>query len=187
MKKISVFFTFFIVLPALAVWMSLSVPAAAQKTAQDEKTTGTIIRLQSTNQPQQSGARTDRPEAVKNATGTKKNADYWFDRGALCATYGNDKAAVQYFQKAISLDPQTSRAYFSQGISYGQLGQYIRAVKLINKAIELNPENGLYYYGRARVYLLAGEKEKALADFKKAAGLDDEDAQAYLKRIAQNP
>ena len=51
----------------------------------------------------------------------KKDADYWFNKGALVSTYGNNKAAVQYFQKAIALDPNLSRAYFSQGVSYGQL------------------------------------------------------------------
>ena len=43
----------------------------------------------------------------------QKDADYWFDKGALCATYGNDSAAIKYFQKAIVLDPQRSGAYFA--------------------------------------------------------------------------
>ena len=53
-----------------------------------------------------------------------KNADYWFDKGALCAAYGNDRAAIKYFQKTIALDPNRSGAYFEQGISYGQLGVF---------------------------------------------------------------
>ena len=117
----------------------------------------------------------------------KDDADYWFDRGALCATYGNDSAAVKYFQKAIALEPQRSDAYFAQGVSYGQLEKFSQAIALINKAIEINPYNGLYYYGRARVYLLADEKEKAMEDFKKAAELDDEDAQNYLNTVAKTP
>ena len=116
----------------------------------------------------------------------KNDADYWFHKGALCATYGNDSAAIKYFQKAISLDPQRSDAYFEQGISYGQLENFIKAITLINKAIEMNPHNGLYYYGRARVYLLADKKEKAIEDFQKAAELDDEDAQTYLESLASN-
>jgi len=115
----------------------------------------------------------------------KNDSDYWFDKGALCATYGNDLAAIKYFQKAISLNPHRSDAYFEQGISYGQLSNFSKAVELINKAIEMDPDNGLYYYGRARVYLLADEKEKSLKDFKTAAELDDEDAQNYLNTIAK--
>jgi len=129
MKKTSALSTFFIVLLVPIVRMSLSLPAVAQKTAQDQKTDETTISLKSTVQPAKSGTSTgestpspavDKMGAVKRADGAQKDAAYWFGRGALCATYGNDKAAVHYFQKATSLDPQRSNAYFSQGISYGQ-------------------------------------------------------------------
>ncbi len=123
-------------------------------------------------------------ETAKQRTASQKEADYWFDKGALCATYGNDHAAIKYFQKAISLDPQKSKPYFEQGISYGQIGEYTKALELIKNAIELDPQNGIYYYGCGRVHLLAGEQEQALANFKKAAELDDEDAQTYLESQA---
>ena len=123
--------------------------------------------------------------AQRSSTPVKKDAQYWFDKGALVSTYGNNKAAVQYFQKAIVLNPDFSRAYFSQGVSYGQLGQYQKAIAQINMALQKEPQNGLYYYGRGRVYLLWGDKEKAMADFKKAAELGDEDAIDYLEYIGE--
>ena len=100
--------------------------------------------------------------STRGSVSHKNDADHWFDKGALCATYGNDSAAIKYYQKTISIDPQRSDAYFEQGISYGQLGIFSNAIALINKAIEMNPHNGLYYYGRARVYLLADKKVKAM-------------------------
>jgi tetratricopeptide (TPR) repeat protein len=115
----------------------------------------------------------------------KKDADYWFKKGALVSTYGNNKAAVQYFQKAIALNPNFSSAYFSQGVSYGQLGQYQEALNQINRALKLEPQNGMYYYGRGRVYLLSGDEAKAMEDFRKAADLGDEDALAYLAYIGK--
>ncbi len=117
------------------------------------------------------------------ASAESRDPNYWFQKGALCATYGNNQAAVGYFGKAIALDPGHSGAYFSQGVSYGQLGNYTRALAAINRAIEMMPQNGLYYYGRARVYLLSGEKENAMADFRKSADLGDEDARIYLKNM----
>ena len=126
------------------------------------------------------------PTAAQKATANEKDADYWFDKGALCATYGNDRAAIGYFQKAIALDPYRSGAYFEQGISYGQLGEFDQAITLVNKAIAMEPQNGLYFYGRGRVNLLADKQDLAMKDFKRAAELDDEDAQAYLKHIAQH-
>lgn len=110
-----------------------------------------------------------------------KDPGYWFQKGALCATYGNNQAAVRYFGKAIALDPGRSAPYFSQGVSYGQLGQFDKALAAIDQAIAMDPRNGLYYYGRARTHLLAGDRQKAMQDFRTAADLGDEDAQAYLK------
>jgi tetratricopeptide (TPR) repeat protein len=114
-------------------------------------------------------------------TSRGKDAAYWFDKGALCSTYGNNAAAVKYFQKALDLNPRSSRAMFSQGISYGQLGEFERAIALINRALSIESRNGLYYYGRGRVYLLAGQDEKAMDDFRKAAELGDEDAMQVLE------
>jgi len=160
MKLKSVFFTFPIALLALTVLIGVSSPVLAQKSSGDQ-----IV-------------------SERNTVSHRKDADYWFDKGALCATYGNDKAAIKYFRKVIAGNPERSDAYFEQGISYGQLEKFFKAIPLINKAIELEPQNGLYYYGRGRVYLLAGEKEKAMKDFKKAVELDNEDALNYLDMIA---
>jgi tetratricopeptide (TPR) repeat protein len=109
--------------------------------------------------------------------------NYWFQKGALCATYGSHSAAIRWFSKAIALNPDHSGAYFSRGVAYGQLGNYDRAVADINRALQMEPRNGLYYYGRGRTYLLAGEKDRAFQDFRSAASLGDEDAQAYLNGL----
>lgn len=162
MKHKSVIFAFFIGLLAIIVLVGSSSAGTAQTISADLIT-----------------------KSTRESVSHNNDADYWFGKGALCATYGNDPAAIKYFQKAISLDPQRSDAYFEQGVSYGQLQNFFKAIALIDKAIEMSPHNGLYYYGRARVYLLADEKEKAMEDFKKAAELDDEDAQKYINTIAK--
>ena len=112
-----------------------------------------------------------------------KRAGYWFRKGSLCATYGNDRAAIAYFEKTLALNPGHKGAHFSQGVSYGQLGQHQKALSAIDKAIALEPQNGHFYYGRGRVHLLAGNRDQAMLDFKKAAELGDEDAQYYLGEI----
>ncbi|RLB74899.1 MAG: hypothetical protein DRH24_20525, partial [Deltaproteobacteria bacterium] len=104
----------------------------------------------------------------------------------LCATYGNDRAAIKYFKKAIALDPQKSEACFQMGISYGELGEYQKAIASINKAIALDSLKGLYFYGRGRVHLLSGQKDKAMNDFKQADSLGSMDAKNFrIKNIEQ--
>jgi len=128
-------------------------------------------------------ADTTAAKSQKAAAGPEpRDAETWFRKGALVATYGNNKAAVGYFTKAIALNPNHGGAWFSRGVSYGQLGLYPQGIESINRAIAMEPQNGLYYYGRARVLLLSGDRDKARDDFQKAASLGDEDAQNYLKK-----
>lgn len=167
MKPRSVLYATFICLLGLILVCGYSSPLMAQKKTSEKKVL-------------------PKSRTSKKATKViKTDADYWFNKGALVATYGNNKAAVQYFQKAITLNPNFSGAYFSQGVAYGQLGQYQKAIAQINRALKLEPQNGMYYYGRGRVYLISGDKTKAMEDFKKAADMGDEDAINYLDYIDQ--
>ena len=167
MKLKSIFFIFFIPLLTLTFFLVICLPSLAQEKASVKKA------------PAQS------QKSKKQSEVTKIDATYWFRKGSLVATYGNDKAAIKFFQKAIALNPNHSSAHFEQGISYGQLGNYQKSISLINRALNMEPQNGIYYYGRGRVYLLSGDKDKAMNDFKKAAGLGDEEAMNYLEYIDQ--
>jgi Flp pilus assembly protein TadD len=182
----------------LILMIAFSAPLAAQDTPYEPKPLDKMVSKKTTRAQDDSdkSGPTIVPTISNNPASKRSVADkkiappihdpaYWFDKGALCATYGNDHAAIKYFQKTISLDPSRSGAYFELGISYGQLGEFDKAILLINKALEMEPQNGLYLYGRGRVHLLAGETENATVDFKKAAALEDEDAQNYLEMIAK--
>ena len=113
----------------------------------------------------------------------QKDVTYWQNQGDLTATYGNDKAAIRYYKKALQLDPDNSRIYYKLGVSYGETGQYKQAIASIDKALSKDSQTGLYFYGRGRVYLLSGDKESAVEDFKRAAVLGDRDAQDYLRNV----
>jgi len=174
--------TISICLLALVLVSLFSAPTAAQNPDKKPLNSKTLFAANASN-PRIKPGNIDGDSAESKAS--PQDAGYWFDKGALCATYGNDRAAVRYFQKAIALDPSRTGAYFEQGISYGQLGHFDRAIPLLNKAIEMEPQNGLYLYGRGRVLLLNGKEDLAMADFIKAAEYEDEDAQMYLKHIAR--
>ena len=131
-----------------------------------------------------------RPGALKvppprEAVPVKKDAEYWTTRAYLCTTYGNDKAAIQFFKKAIALSPNSSNLYFQMGISYGELGYYQAALAAIDKAIALGGDKGLYYYGRGRVLMQSGKEAEGLAEIRKAAEMGEIDAIQYLE--GENP
>ena len=125
--------TIFIVLLAVVFVMGLSAPILAQKTT-DKKASEVSTKEADETDSEDDLDTADEEEKAEPV----KNADYWFDKGALCATYGNDAAAVKFYQKAFSLDPKRSDALFAQGVSYGQLGQFGKAIPLIDRAIKLS-------------------------------------------------
>jgi tetratricopeptide (TPR) repeat protein len=116
-----------------------------------------------------------------------RDADYWVDRAGLCATYGNDKAAVRLYQKAVDLDPEKSEAYFGMGLAYGSLGEFDKALEAVNMSISLNSQKALYYYGRGRIYLLSGQKDQAMEDIRIAAEKGNLDARRYLGMKIDGP
>lgn len=174
-------------LGTLKVTMDMGAGSVRTETAVQ---TADLMRLAAyfTGAPQPVGLREEKPRAAAEIQSPETpavdetNPAYWFDKGGLVATYGNDKAAVEYYKKAIALDPQKSEYYFNLGISCGELGRYAEAIEAVDRAIALNAEKGIYYYGRGRVYLLSGDREKALADFEIAAEKGNADAAAYLAR-----
>ncbi|MFO7962545.1 MAG: tetratricopeptide repeat protein [Desulfobacterales bacterium] len=116
-----------------------------------------------------------------------KDADYWTDRGVLSAVYGNDKAAVKFFEKAISLDPGKSNAHFHKAMALAGLGDMDKALEAVERAIGHNGRNATYVYGRGRIYLLDGQTEKALSDFKRAAEMGNQDAKHYISGLCTPP
>jgi tetratricopeptide (TPR) repeat protein len=125
-----------------------------------------------------------RPVSMLQATElqSEKDPDYWYERGALAATYGADRYAIKYFEKVLALDPNRSEAWFEMGVSYGELRWFDKAVEAIDHAISMRPDSGLYYYGRGRIYLMLGAEGQAMADFDRAAEMGNQDAIEYLQR-----
>ena len=150
--------------------------ATAQKSDQDgkatEKNEEKVLKSRPPS-PAQSG---------KQKMGEKKE-NYWFNKGALVSTYGNEDAAVRYFNQSLKIDPEQAKSFFQKGVSYGEKGNYKQAVLSITKALKMEPKNGMYYYGRGRVYMQAGDKGRAIKDFLRASKLDYGDAAQYIRRI----
>ena len=119
-------------------------------------------------------------EYVNKAVTNRDDAVYWLDLGGLYATYGNYSAAVEAYQKALTLDANNSKAYYDMSVARAELGQMDQALAEINRAIALAPDRDRYYYGRAWLLLRMGRSPEAMDNFRKAAEMGNLDAKAYL-------
>lgn len=102
-----------------------------------------------------------------------KSAKAYNDRGIAFRMNGNQEEAINYFSKAIEIEPDYAEAYGNRGLSYAssQVGNYELALADFNKAIEKDPKNGEYYFLRASSYFEQREYDKAWDDINEAKAL----------------
>ena len=98
-------------------------------------------------------------------------AETAFNRGRDYSEQGDHENAIEAYDEAIRLNPQSAKAYNNRGIAYGELSQYERAIEDFDEAIRLNPQEPGAYFNRGIAYRLLGQQELADRDFAKAKEL----------------
>ncbi|MBE9145657.1 tetratricopeptide repeat-containing S1 family peptidase [Planktothrix mougeotii] len=138
------------------------------------------------------------PEASPVSLDHPQSYQAYYFQGLTLLDQGETWDAIDSFNQAIELNPNTPEAYFNRGIARTLLATRIieptrapNPIEDYTEAIRLNPGFADAYYNRALAYLQLNNKEKAIADFQKAAELYDklgrkasyEDALERLKEL----
>jgi tetratricopeptide (TPR) repeat protein len=82
--------------------------------------------------------------------------------------YVDPDKALEYLDKAISLDSNYAKAYNNRGNAWYNKGDYDLAISDYNKAIELNPRYAKAYYNRGVAWDDKGNYDRAISDYNKA-------------------
>jgi len=96
--------------------------------------------------------------------------------------YSDPNKALEYLNKAISLDPKYGDAYNNRGLVWLDKGDYDRAMADYTKAIELDPRDSTAYDNRGNIWYDKGDYYRAIADYTKAIELDSRHAIAFFNR-----
>jgi tetratricopeptide (TPR) repeat protein len=115
-------------------------------------------------------------------TRRRAEAQKWFNRANDESQKGNKETSIEYYNKAIELNPEEATAHNNRGVAYYDIKEYEKAISDYNKEIELNPEFADAYYNRGIAYSDIKEYEKAISDYTKAIELNPEYADAYNNR-----
>jgi len=75
--------------------------------------------------------------------------------------------SMEYFKKAIELDPDLALAYRGLGVGYRVAGKAREAITIWEKALELSPDDDFLVYNLGKAYLETGSKSQALKYFEK--------------------
>ena len=76
---------------------------------------------------------------TKNIIENMKNAFDYYRRGFANVELEKYQEAIENFNKAIELDPNSAAFYSARGLVYVELGKHQEAINDYNKAIELDP------------------------------------------------
>ncbi|XP_072423984.1 uncharacterized protein ttc6 [Chiloscyllium punctatum] len=111
-----------------------------------------------------------------------KSAKLFTNRGVINQFTGDLTNAMRDYQKAVSLDPTYSLAYFNAANLYFCNRQFAQAHDYYTKAINLQPGDESALLNRAICRVLLRRAQDALEDFEEAVKLSPYSAHIYFNR-----
>ena len=116
---------------------------------------------------------------VTTSAAWAQDAVFFYKRG-LESSLANKR--VEYFTKALQLNPKLVEAYEKRAIHYFYQRRYDKAIHDYTRVIELNPDGGEAYLMRGSAYLKKKELQLAIDDLSRAIKLDPTVAGAFGNR-----
>ena len=105
-----------------------------------------------------------------------QNAMQFYDLGLKSSM---TQRKIDYFTRALELDPNLSAAYEKRGMLYYFQENYTGTIQDFQKAADLKPFNSETYVMLGLAYTKLGNLDEAIANFSRAIELDAQGAGAY--------
>ena len=104
----------------------------------------------------------------------------WYWRGVVADREGKWGAAVQYFSKAVTLDPELADAWAAMGSSLLENDKYNGADESFSRALQVDPGNERAWFGKGRTMRALGRWGAAIQCLDKYNSLVPNDKDAWL-------
>jgi tetratricopeptide (TPR) repeat protein len=105
-----------------------------------------------------------------------------FSRGSAYSEIGGYDRAIEDFDRALKLKPDSEAALLNRGNSYFGKGDYDRAIADYDRAIALKPDYPPAFVDRGNARLHKGDYDRAIADYDQAIKLKSDFAFAFQDR-----
>ncbi len=197
-------FTFFIVLfslgaTALNVYAQQGGSATSGAATGGPATSGGIIISGSCNQctlsnaPQATGGAAASGAAIGGSAAgpVVTNISTLVDKGNALVDLGMYLQAIQYYDKALDIDPSNKYTIYNKGNALERLGNHTQAIQYFDKAISIDPNFGPGLANKGNTLSLQGNYAEAITYFDKALAIDPNDKialagkQAALSKMGQ--
>lgn len=116
-----------------------------------------------------------------NKSSNELTAEDWFQKGYHEMKLQNNSKAINYFIKALSLNPTSYKTLVDIGIVYSRIDQTLKAAESFSKAISVNPKRSEAYMYFGMYYESLKNHDMAIKYFEKVISLDSLNFNAYKK------
>jgi DNA-directed RNA polymerase subunit alpha len=131
--------------------------------------------------------RTDEAEQVLRSTGTEgaRRAEYSYQMGAILSDRGDTYGAIEYFERAVDMDPHHTQALFRLAVENALHGNDSEAIKLYEQCLSKPPYHIGALINLGLLYEDRGNYAAAAFCFRRVLNHDPEHARArmYMKDI----
>jgi tetratricopeptide (TPR) repeat protein len=110
------------------------------------------------------------------------NVEVYINLGTLSYYRKQYPEAIQYLERAISINPEESNAHNTRALIESAKGDLDAALQSVNKALSLKPGDAYYRNNRGYVYLLQHELPLALEDINFSITTDPYNGWAYRNK-----
>lgn len=104
----------------------------------------------------------------------------WFSLGIAYQQTGHVTQAIEAYQKAISIYPDSAGGWFTLGVAHSQAGQKTQAIDAYQKALRINPDLAAPWYNLGNVYEEVGRSAKAIEAYQQALRINQDLAEPWF-------
>ncbi|MCT7973898.1 tetratricopeptide repeat protein [Laspinema olomoucense] len=110
------------------------------------------------------------------------NVEGWFTRGVECLEAGDDRAALNAFNRVIELEPTHAGAWMNRGNALFNLEQAEDALSAYDRAIELRPDDGFSWGARGDALYDLERIDEALISWNKSLELKPDNPEIWYNK-----
>ncbi len=135
------------------------------------------------NQPQE--AKKYLSKALKSDTESKHSGNAYHLLGVMEMMQNKNGDAIDYFDKAIEIDPTYADAFYNRGIAYGLLQKPQKALNDLNKCLELGKNSSDVYFAMGVQKINLNDFASGCKDLRTAADMGNKQASDMSKRYCK--
>jgi tetratricopeptide (TPR) repeat protein len=120
----------------------------------------------------------DEKQREKSYSNNKDAQDY-YSKGVGEEGKENFQQAIEYYKKAVAIDPEFAFAWDNLGLNYRRLNDYDNAIAAYKKSLEIDPLGEMPLQNIAVAYTYKKDYPEAIKAYEKLAEVNKDNAEVY--------